>query len=202
MGEPASKELKVYKDWGIVDEIPHEAKLERFGLDFGYTNDPSAIIAIYYFNGGYILDEICYQKGLSNRQIADIIKQQEQQAIVIADSAEPKSIDEIMMYGLTVLPTEKGQDSVRNGISVVQAQRVSITKRSLNLKKEYDNYLWMTDKNGKILDKPEHEYSHAMDALRYGLTSIVKTSKGTAAQIKQTEQFSIRKNQIINNSTR
>lgn len=202
LGEPISQELRIYKDWNIIDEIPHEARLERYGLDFGYSQDPASIVAIYYYNGGYILDEICYQKGLSNKQIADILKQQDKQAIVIADSAEPKSIDEIMLYGLTVLPAEKGQDSIRNGIAVIQSQRISVTKRSTNIQREYRGYLWMTDRSGKVLDKPEGGNDHTLDAIRYGLTSVVRTSSGTEAQQKQQERFQINRNRISLNSTK
>ena len=165
---------RIYKDWQMLDEIPHEARLERYGLDFGYTNDPSAIVAIYYYNGGYVLDEILYQKGLSNKQLADTFSNIKP-ALIIADSAEPKSIDEIRGYGVNILPTEKGKDSVRSGVQLVQAQQISVTRQSANILKEYRNYLWETDKNGKILNEPMHQYSHSMDALRYGLASLVKT---------------------------
>lgn len=171
LGQLGEIEGKVYKDWAIVDEMPHEARLERYGLDFGYSNDPTAIVAVYYYNGGYILDEITYQKGLSNKQIADILNNQPK-ALVIADSAEPKSIDEIMSYGVNIQPTLKGKDSILHGIQYVQDQRVSMTKRSLNLIKEYRNYLWQTDKNGKIINEPEVVFNHCCDALRYALESF------------------------------
>ena len=170
LGQLGEVEGKIYKDWQIVDEIPHEARLERYGLDFGYSNDPSALVAIYRFNDGFILDEIFYQKGLSNKQIADSLNNIDK-ALVIADSAEPKSIDEIRSYGINVLPCRKGQDSVRQGIQFVQDQRVSMTKRSLNVIREYRNYLWMTDRDGKIINEPDHRFSHSMDAVRYGLDS-------------------------------
>jgi phage terminase large subunit len=173
LGRLGEVEGKIYKDWQIIDTIPHEARLERFGLDFGYSNDPTAIVALYYYNGGYILDEICFQKGLSNKQIADIIQNQKQ-AIVIADSAEPKSIDEIASYGVTILPAQKGADSVLYGIQAVQAQKISVTKRSANVIKEYRNYLWDTDKDGKIIQKPEHTWSHSMDAIRYSIASLTE----------------------------
>lgn len=172
LGQLGEVEGKIYKDWQIIDEIPFEARLERFGLDFGYTNDPSAIVAIYYYNGGYILDEITYQKGLTNKQIVDILMNQDKSVLVIADSAEPKSIDEIMSYGINIIGAVKGQDSVRQGIQFVQQQRISVTKRSINVIKEYRNYLWKTDKNGKILNDPEHTFSHSMDAIRYGMDSL------------------------------
>lgn len=172
-GQLGEVEGKIYKDWAIIDELPHTARLERYGLDFGYSNDPSAIVAIYYHNGGYILDEITFQKGLSNKQIADILLNQKL-SIVVADSAEPKSLDEIKSYGVNIIPAEKGKDSVNNGIQLVQGQRISVTKRSINIIKEYRNYLWETDKDGKILNEPEHTWSHSMDAIRYGLSSILK----------------------------
>jgi len=171
LGELGEVEGKIFKDWKIIDEIPHEARLERYGLDFGYSMDPTSIIAIYYYDGGYILDEITYQKGLSNKQIADII-QNLPQALVMADSAEPKSIDELKAFGLNVLPAKKGQGSVNQGIQYVQQQRISMTKRSLNLIKEYRNYLWKTDKDGKILNIPDGGFDHTMDAVRYGMDSL------------------------------
>jgi phage terminase large subunit len=175
MGLLGEVEGKIYKDWQIIDEVPHEARLERYGLDFGYSNDPSSIVAIYYYNGGYILDEILFQKGLQNKQLADTLLNEEP-ALVIADSAEPKSIDDIKSYGINIKPCEKGADSVRNGIALVQEQRISVTKRSTNVIKEYRNYLWQVDKDGNIRvnpSVPEHYFSHSMDAIRYGLVSIV-----------------------------
>lgn len=170
LGELGEIEGKIYSDWKIIDEIPHEARLERYGLDFGYSNDPTAIVAIYKYNDGFILDEICFQKGLSNKQIADILLNQPK-ALVAADSAEPKSIDEIKMYGVNIIPCIKGQDSVRQGIQYVQDQRLSVTKRSINIIKEYRNYLWKTDNDGKILNVPDVGFDHSMDAIRYGLDS-------------------------------
>ena len=164
-------EGKIYKGWRLIDEVPHEARLERYGLDFGYSNDPTAIVAVHYYNGGYILDEITYQKGLTNRQIADILVNVPP-ALVVADSAEPKSIDEIKSYGVNILPSEKGQGSISAGIQWVQDQKISVTKRSLNIWKEYQNYLWKVDKDGNILNIPEDGFDHAMDAIRYALYSL------------------------------
>lgn len=172
LGQLGVIETRIFKDWQIVDDIPFEARLERYGLDFGYSNDPSALVAVYYYNGGYILDEIVFQKGLSNKQLADAINAQETKAMVIADSAEPKSIDEIRSYGITVLPSKKGQGSVQQGIQYVQGQRISVTKRSLNIIKEYRNYLFIVDKDGKITNEPDHMFSHSMDAIRYAIASI------------------------------
>ena len=171
-GQIGEMEGKIYKDWRVIDEVPHEARLERYGLDFGYTNDPTSITALYYYNGGYILDEITYQKGLSNKQIADILKNLPK-ALVIADSAEPKSIDEIKAFGINIIATEKGKDSVRHGIQVVQDNQMSITKQSINGIKEYRNYLWKVDKDGRILKEPDGGFDHFLDATRYAMTSLI-----------------------------
>lgn len=170
LGQLGEVEGKIYKDWQMIDEIPHEARLERYGLDYGYSNDPTAIVAIYKYNNGYIWDEITYQKGLSNKQIADILLNQPL-AIVVPDSAEPKSNDELVAYGVNVLPANKGPGSVLQGIQYVQHQRISVTRRSVNIWKEYRNYLWQMDKDGKILNEPEHAFSHSMDAGRYAMES-------------------------------
>jgi phage terminase large subunit len=148
--------------------------LERYGLDFGYSNDPTVIIAIYRYNDGFILDEITYQKGLSNKTIADIFINQPR-ALVIADSAEPKSIDEIKGYGVNIIGAIKGADSVYQGIQYVQNQKISITERSIKSIKAYRNYLFITDKDGRVLNDPDdtiHEWSNSMDAIRYGLDSF------------------------------
>lgn len=177
-GQLGEVEGKIYRNWQIVDDIPHEARLERYGLDFGYSNDPSAIVAVYYHNGGYILDQRLFQKGLSNKQLADVLLSQEQRTLTVADSAEPKSIDEIMSYGVNITPAEKGPDSVTYGIQLVQDQRISVTKRSVDVIKEYRNYLWKVDKDGKTLNVPEHHFSHTMDAIRYALSNMLMTERG------------------------
>jgi phage terminase large subunit len=174
LGQLGVIEGRIYKDWAIIDEIPHEARLERYGLDFGYSNDPTAIVAVYKYNGGFIFDEICFQKGLSNKQIADILNNQDK-AMVMADSAEPKSIDEIKSYGVNIFPALKGQGSINKGIQYVQDQKCSITKRSINVIKEYRNYLWKVDKDGRIINEPDVGFDHAMDAIRYALDSYKPT---------------------------
>lgn len=166
-GQLGEVEGKIYKDWQIIDEVPHEARLERRGMDFGYSNDPSAIVDIYRWNGAYVLDEILYQTGQSNRQLGDVLKNLEQ-VLTIADSAEPKSIDELKMMGINIIGAQKGPGSVNQGIQFIQDQRIFVTKRSVNVIRDYRNYLWKTDRDGKILNEPEHQYSHSMDAIRYG----------------------------------
>lgn len=167
---PETVQGKIFSNWQIIDSIPHEARLERRGLDFGYTNDPSALIAIYYYNGGYILDEELYRTGMSNKQIYDTIEScVNPQTLVMADSAEPKSIDELKLYGGNVQPVVKGSDSINQGIQYVKDQKISVTKRSVHLLEEYDNYAWEIDKDsGETLNKPKDIWNHAMDAIRYG----------------------------------
>jgi len=177
LGQLGEVEGKIYKDWQIIDEVPHEARLERYGLDFGYTNDPTSIVQIFYYNGSYILNELTYQKGLSNKQIADIILSHPT-ALVVADSAEPKSIDEIASYGVSIVGAEKGKDSIVNGVQLVQAQRISMTKKSINIIREFRNYLWTTDRDGKVINEPEGGFDHSMDAIRYGLSNLIKNATG------------------------
>lgn len=166
---------KIYTGWQIIDEIPHEARLERYGVDFGFTNDSTVIIAIYRHNQGIILDEVFYQTGASNKLIADILNNLPK-ALVVADSSEPKSIEEIQGYGVGIIGAVKGQGSVNRGIDYVKTQRISLTKKSIKTKKAYDNYKFIVDKKtGNILNIPDdtvHEWSNPMDALRYGIESL------------------------------
>lgn len=175
LGQLGELEGRIYRGWIIIDDIPEEAILRRRGLDFGYSIDPTVIVDIYYLNGGFVIDELTYQKGLSNRTISEIILNQDKQALVVADSAEPKSIDEIKSYGVNIIGAKKGQGSVYQGIQYVQDQRIYVTKRSLKTIKAYRNYLFTTDKNGNIINEPDdtiHEWSNPMDAIRYGLDSL------------------------------
>lgn len=165
----------IYPNWKIIDEIPPEARLERRWLDFGYTNDPTAIGDLWYWNGAYILDEQLYQTGLSNKQIADfLINLPQSKTLVIADSAEPKSIDEIKSFGINIMPTLKGKDSVKQGIQVVQAQTILVTKRSIDILKEKRNYTWLVDRDGRVLNQEDPMCAnHHMSGVRYAICSLV-----------------------------
>lgn len=173
LGQLGEAEGRVYTGWNIIDDIPIEARLERRGLDFGYSNDPSVIIDIYKYNGGYIWDEQLYRKGMQNKQLADYLNNlPKPNTLVVADSAEPKSIDEMKLYGVPVLPAIKGPDSVRQGIQLVQGLPISLTKRSTNAIKEYRNHMWKRDTDGRILNVPEDVFNHALDAGRYAMQSL------------------------------
>jgi len=203
MGEPDNVEGRIYQDWEIVDDIPHEARLWRRGLDFGYTVDPSVLVDIYEYNGGYIIDEVFYRKGLSNKTIADLINNQKEDCLVIADSAEPKSIDELATYGVQVLGATKGQGSVAQGIQFVADQKISITRKSQKTIVAYQNYSWKKDeRNMNHLPVPDdtiHEWSNSMDAVRYGFNGASGNSKVID---KQKRQFEMNKYNLVNSSTR
>lgn len=177
LGEPNSIEKKIYKGWRLIDEIPFGARLWRRGMDFGYTNDPTVLVDIYEYDGGYITDETIYSTGLSNKMIYDKIQVlPEPKTLVIADSADPKSIDELNSCGLNIIGAKKGPGSVYQGIQFVQGLKISVTKRSVKTWKAYLNYLFQEDNSGKILNDPDdsvHEWSNSMDAIRYGFNGVI-----------------------------
>lgn len=166
LGQLGSLEGVIFSNWQTIDSMPKEATLLGFGLDFGYTNDPTALVGVYRYNGKIIIDEVIYQTGLLN---SDIIKrmQHDRRAVIYADSAEPKSIEEIRRAGFNIKPVSKGADSINFGITVLQEQDMLVTSNSTNLIKELRSYCWDKDKTGKVLNKPIDYLNHAMDALRY-----------------------------------
>lgn len=164
LGEVGSLEGVVFNNWKEIDTIPDEAKLVGIGLDFGYTNDPTAAIGIYNWNGKRIVNEIVYRTGMVNSDIAKILPSG---VIVYADSSEPKSIEEIRRYGKTIKGVTKGKDSINYGIDVMQRQEYLVTKNSTNLIKELRSYCWDVDKQGVRMNKPIDHFNHAIDALRY-----------------------------------
>ena len=163
-GQLGMLEGVVFNNWQLIDKIPTEARLLGIGLDFGYTNDPSAIIEVYNYNGKRIVNEVAYQTGMLNSDIARLLPKK---VIVYADSSEPKSIDEIRKHGITIKGVTKGKDSINYGIDVMQQQDYLVTSNSTNLIKELRSYIWDTDKSGKRLNKPIDHHNHAIDALRY-----------------------------------
>jgi phage terminase large subunit len=163
-GQLGMLEGVVFSNWKTIDTIPKEARLLGIGLDFGYTNDPTAIIEIYAYNGQRIVNELVYQTGLVN---SDIAKRLPKNVIVYADSSEPKSIEEIRRLGITIKGVTKGKDSINYGIDVMQRQDYLVTNQSVDLIKELRSYIWDTDKTGRRLRKPIDFNNHAIDALRY-----------------------------------
>jgi phage terminase large subunit len=164
LGEIGMLEGVIFSNWKIINTIPPEAKLVGIGLDFGYTNDPTAIIEVYNYNGQRIVNELKYQTGMLN---SDIAKELPKNVVVYADSSEPKSIDEIRRYGITIKGVTKGKDSINYGIDIMQQQEYLVTSQSTNLIKELRAYCWDQDKTGKQLNKPQGKQDHGIDALRY-----------------------------------
>ena len=166
-GELGETEGRIYTGWKIIDEIPHEARLERYGLNF----------ALYYYNGGYFVDEVLYGHYIDNLAIAATLKNLPP-ALVIADSAEPKSIAEIKKFGINIIGTEKGADSKRYGVKTVQAQKMSVTKSSLNIIREFRNYFQAIDRrtNNSIIGEYEGDY-FILDGIRYAICSLVPISQ-------------------------
>jgi phage terminase large subunit len=172
LGEIGQVQGTIFTNWHQIDNVPQEAKYIGIGLDFGYSNDPTAIVMVYKWNNEFILDEIAYQKELSNKAIADILKPYG--GLVVCDSAEPKSIADLRSYGINATPCVKGKDSIINGIQKIQAlDRIHITKRSTNLIKEFRGYVWKTDRNGVALNEPIDFLNHGIDSSRYLLSHVI-----------------------------
>ena len=180
-------------EWGIVDGLIYENFQEQaftleqvnncksaFGLDFGYTNDPSAFFVGFLDLDGkklYVYDEF-YEKGLSNKKIAETITSMGyRKERITADSAEPKSIDELNTLGLRVTGAKKGKDSILNGIQWIQDLEIIVHPRCVNFLTEISNYIWDTDKFGNKLNKPIDDFNHLMDAMRYALESFIIGNK-------------------------
>lgn len=170
LGQLGSLEGVCIPDWKET-QLPTEARILCYGMDFGYSNDPTSVVAMYKYNDSYIFDEIIYKKGLLNRDISNLLKTYDVDDIVYADSAEPKSIAELNHYGHIVYPVKKGRDSINYGLNLINQNKIFITSRSKNLINELRNYVWMSDKQGNVLNKPIDAYNHAIDALRYAITS-------------------------------
>ncbi len=154
-----------------TSEIPQEAKLISYGLDFGYTNDPSALVAVYQHGDNLYLDELLYRTGMTNRDLHHHLQSLglDRRDEIFADSAEPKSIEELHRFGWNIKPTAKGQDSINAGIDILKRHKIFATSRSNNLIKELQNYKWTEDKNGNLLNKPIDVMNHALDASRYAV---------------------------------
>lgn len=181
-------------NWGVVDglvferwkeevfslsQLPSDA-VSAFGLDFGYSNDPTALFCGFYSPGQrrlYVWDEF-YKKGLSNRAIYnEVVRMGYAKERITADSAEPKSIDELRGLGLRVKGAKKGKDSVNNGIQWIQDLEIIINPRCVNFITEISSYQWRKDKFNRALNEPEDDNNHLMDAMRYALGNYIANNK-------------------------
>jgi phage terminase large subunit len=151
----------------VIESIPDNADLIGYGLDFGFSLDPTSLVAVYKHDKDLYFDEVIYETNLTNQDIYDKIKDIVGRDEIIADSAEPKSIEELFRMGLNIKPCVKGKDSIIHGIDVLKRFNLNVTERSLNIRKEFRSYKWATDKTGNSTGKPIDKFNHSMDALRY-----------------------------------
>ena len=170
LGEIGSLEGVCIPDWKEIDNLPQEARLLAYGMDFGYSVDPTTLIGLYKWNNAYIYDEVLYKKGMLNRDISRFLSQADIKENIVADSAEPKSIAELQGYGHNIHGVTKGRDSVVYGINLMNQNEIYITSRSKNLKRELGGYVWAKDKEGNQLQKPTGLHPDCIDAARYVLT--------------------------------
>ena len=179
LGLQGSSQDNVYTQFEYCDTIPNNAKLISYGLDFGYSVDPTACIGVYKHDDTLYLDEVLYTNGLTNQDIAERLKPIVDRNEVICDSSEPKSIEELYRMNINSKGAVKGPDSIQNGIDIIKRHKLVITTSSLNLIKEIKNYKWAVDKNNKRVGKPVDKFNHLLDALRYvALIHLKKHNRG------------------------
>lgn len=159
----------VVQNWQIVESMPTTYKNRWLGIDFGFTNDPTAIVDIRLSEGELWIDELLYERAHDNLMIANILKQNgiDRNTSIVADCAEPKSIQEIRSFGYRIEPAQKGKDSINNGIELLNRYKKNVTKRSTNIINEYRNYRWQLDHFGEATNIPIDRYNHSIDAQRY-----------------------------------
>lgn len=169
LGQVGSSQALIFRI-NECNSIPPEAKFLSYGMDFGFTNDPTTLVAIYQQGDNIYLKELLYQTGLTNRDIDEKLKfHSVERKEIFADSAEPKSIEELYRMGWNIKPATKGQGSVNIGIDMMKRYQIYVTKDSVNMIKEFRNYKWQEDKNGNVLNTPVDMFNHTIDAIRYGL---------------------------------
>jgi phage terminase large subunit len=175
LGERGQSKSLVYT-FQTCKQIPVEAKLVSYGLDFGFSNDPTSLVKTYILGDDMYTEELIYRTGMTNQDIANEMKVLglERSNEIFADSAEPKSIEEIYRMGWNVKPTVKG--SINLGIDIIRRYRLHVTESSFNMIKELRNYKFIEDKNGQITNKPVDNFNHALDALRYSVVNKISNS--------------------------
>lgn len=167
----------VFSHFNVVDELPprEEWKVSVYGMDFGFTNDPTTLVHLILAHGEIWTDELIYQTGLTNPEIARLMKEAglTGRDEVIADSAEPKSIHELCLQGMNVKPCRKGADSVINGIDILKRYTWNVTRRSTGLRKELLAYKWKQDRDGNLTSQPLDGFDHSIDACRYAASETL-----------------------------
>ena len=176
MGEVGRLEGLIFPNFKTTNEWP-EYKWRCFGMDFGFTNDPTTLIEVRFAHGALYVKEHIYRKGLTNQDISRMIKGLEITDQIIADSAEPKSIEELKREGVWVAPAQKGKDSIMYGIQRINEYQVHIHASSKNLIEEFSSYIWAKDRHGQATNKPIDDFNHGIDAIRYALTDRLRRKK-------------------------
>lgn len=177
-GKTGKLEGLVFENYEIIDDIPITAKLLGYGCDFGFTNDPTAITAIYQHNGKLILDEVCYKTKMHTNDLADVMNELNKFKIIYADNSEPRTISELQTLGINIIGAKKGADSINYGITLMQTFDFQITKRSTNIIDEFGKYEWLKDKNGKALNIPADKNNHSIDGIRYFVMENLGNNNG------------------------
>jgi len=169
LGQIGSLQGVVFDNWQQVPSVPTDAKLLGFGMDFGFTNDPTTLIAVYKTNNQLYFDEVLYRTNMTNLDIGNFMKSENinRPLEIVADSAEPKSIEELRRQGFLITPAKKGADSIKIGIDILKREPFFVTQSSINLIKELRSYVWATDRDGKLTGNPIDHSNHAIDAMRY-----------------------------------
>lgn len=168
LGERGQLKDLVFNNWVTCDTMPPDAKLIGYGMDFGFSVDPTTLIEVRQQDGELWVREVLHRTNMTNTDIGNFLKTVPlNRDEIIADSAEPKSIEEIRRQGFNIHPALKGPDSINNGIDILKRYKINVTKDSSNLIKELRSYKWATDKDGKATGKPIDYMNHTIDALRY-----------------------------------
>ena len=166
LGEIGTIQTMIFRNFELVDDM--QGRLIGYGLDFGFTNSPTALVEVRLLDDSLYIKELLYEKRLTNTDLANKLKEFgiDRQAEIIGDSAEPKSIEEIYRQGFNIKPAKKGA-GIHLGIDIMRRYKLNITKDSLNAIKEFRSYKWATDKNGDVLNNPVKINDHLVDAVRY-----------------------------------
>ncbi len=168
LGQRAIVDGLIFPNVEIVDNIPRQAERRRFaGIDFGYASDPTAIIEVAFYRGTIYLNELCYQTHMLTSDIIRELKSIEWQPEIISESADPRMVDEIYNAGIDIKAVHKYQGSINAGLMKMKEYRICITRHSSNLIKEFHNYTYRQDKEGKWLNEPIDAFNHGIDAVRY-----------------------------------
>jgi phage terminase large subunit len=187
LGQIGSLEGVVFDNWKQVDSLPKDAKLLGYAMDFGFTNDPTTLMAIYKMDNELYIDELLYRTNMTNNDIGNFMKSINitRPYDIVADSAEPKSIQELRLQGFNVQAAQKGADSIKIGIDILKRYQLNITKQSTNTIKELRAYQWEKDRDGKLTGKPSDLNNHAIDAIRYfALNKLNNRPQGKYATIR------------------